>query len=187
MAWIATTGGYFWCAAEQDLHVDDPIDEVPAFEDDDEAPKLEQCLRMASIAEISWYTTFSLFWIPVGIILRRVILASDEQPRVVYGLSNAWAAMWVAIIPWTFGIMLIVWSGVVASALGVEGTQVYEDIYGAVVYHYGMVLGYFLFHNLAYSLPRDDEQMLPSSSASKNGDHNMDTEKSTDLDLARPY
>lgn len=186
VAWIFTTGGYIWCATERDLHVDDPVDEVPPFENDEigGAGKLKQCLRMASIAEISWYTSFSFFWIAVGTILRRIILASNNHPRSVYGLSSALAAMCVAIIPWTFGIMLIVWSGVIASALDLPATKVYADIYGAVIYHYGMLLGYFLFHNLAFSLPVEEQAPTPTLALASGGGSAL---SSDDAGFARPY
>lgn len=116
---------------------------------------------MAAVAELTWYTCFSLFWIPAGMILRATVLETQLMEKggerlTVYGFRSAWACLWMMAIPWTFGIMLIVYAGVVAIATGQEGTQVYEDIYGAVIYHYGMLLGYYFFHNLAYSLPRDD-------------------------------
>ena len=183
IAWMFTAGGYIWCATEHDLHVDGTIDTVSPFENDEigSAGKLKQCLRMASIAEISWYTSFSLFWIAAGITLRRVILVSD---RFVYGLSNAWAAICVAIIPWTFGIMLIVWSGVLASALDLVGTKVYADIYGAVIYHYGMLLGYYLFYNLAYSLPVEEQVPTPTLALAPEGASAVSTD---DAGFARPY
>lgn len=164
---ITTIVGYIWCATEADLHVDGAIDEVPALDDGE---TLYQCLQLASAGEIAWYCTFAALWIPVSIILRRVILegghsTESEQPRKVYGLWNSWAALWIAIIPWTFGIMYIVWAGVGSLIVGKDATEVYGNMYGAVVYHYGMLLGYFLFHNIAYSLPRD-EAVVPASSAS---------------------
>jgi hypothetical protein len=48
--------------------------------------------------------------------------------------------------------MLIVYAGVAATVLDVDATEVYGTIYGAVIYHYGMLLGYYLFHNIAYAL-----------------------------------
>lgn len=169
LSWMATIGGYFWCATESDIHVSNNLDDVAPI-DKEEEESLNTCLQLASAAEISWYCTYSLFWIPVGILLRRIILEQGEstesdQPRLVYGMSNARAAILLTIIPWTFGIMLIVYSGLAALALNVEVTQVYETIYGAVIYHYGMLLSYFLLHNIAYSLPCD-EAVVPADSSS---------------------
>lgn len=171
LAWIATSGGYVWCSTEEDLHVDDTIDTVPPL-DEDAVGRVEQCLQLAAVAELTWYSCFSLFWIPAGVILRRTVLETqlmDKGGEVVsvYGFRVAWAALWVAIIPWTFGIMLIVYAGIAAVATGQEGTAVYEQIFGAVIYHYGMLLGYFFFHNLAYALPRDESKgRVASGSAS---------------------
>mmetsp|Transcript_20101 Transcript_20101/g.35429 ORF Transcript_20101/g.35429 Transcript_20101/m.35429 type:complete len:388 (+) Transcript_20101:26-1189(+) len=165
-AWIATAGGYVWCATNEDLHVEGPIDSVPPGGGDDndnidgednDSFVLEQCLQVAAPAEITWYVCFSLFWIPAGMILRSTILEKQQQQvggrqLSVFGFPVAWAAIWVSVIPWTFGIMIIVYSGIAAVATGQEATQVYEDIYGAVIYHYGMLLGYFFFHNIVLSL-----------------------------------
>ncbi|KAG7358644.1 hypothetical protein IV203_015233 [Nitzschia inconspicua] len=162
LSWIATTGGYVWCSTEEDLHVDGVIDTVPPLDEDSEE-ELYQCLQLAAIAEFTWYAVFSLFLIPAGAILRTTVLETQLMEKggerlTVYGFRAAWAALWIAIIPWTFGIMLIIYAGIAAIAAGKEGTEVYGQIYGAVIYHYGMLLGYFFFHNLAYSLPRDDER-----------------------------
>ncbi|KAL3922466.1 MAG: hypothetical protein SGILL_002194 [Bacillariaceae sp.] len=160
LAWMATSGGYVWCATEKDLHVNGAIDTVPPLEEG-EVGQVETCLQMAAVAEFTWYTCFSLFWIPAGLILRATVLETQLMEKggerlVVYGFRAAWACLWMMVIPWTFGIMLIVYAGVAAIATGQEGTQVYEDIYGAVIYHYGMMLGYYFLHNVAYSLPRDE-------------------------------
>jgi hypothetical protein len=158
-AWVATTGGYVWCATNKDLHVSGQIDTVPPLGGDD-LP--EQCLQVAATAEVTWYVCFSIFWLPTGFILRSVVIEKEklQQERLrVCQFPVAWAAIWVSIIPWTFGIMLIVYSGMAAIAVGLEGTQIYEDIYGAVIYHYGMLLGYFLFHNMAYALTLGDDDI----------------------------
>jgi hypothetical protein len=163
-AWMATAGGYVWCATEDDLHVDQLIDDVsPIGVDSGGVSDVEQCLQMAAISELIWYTSFALFWIPAGRILRLTVLETQLMEKAgerltVYGFRAAWAALWVSIIPWTFGVMLIVYSLIAAVATGQEAIQVYEDIYGAVIYHYGMLIGYFLFHNLAYSLPRYEKK-----------------------------
>jgi hypothetical protein len=162
LAWMATLGGYVWCATEEDLHVDGATDTIPPL-DEDASGTIERCLQMAIVAELTWYACFSLFWIPAGMILRSTVLEKELMEQrgkrlTVYGFRAAWAALWVSIIPWTFGIMLIVYSGIAAVATGREGTEIYEKIYGAVVYHYGMLIGYFFLHNLAYALPRDQRK-----------------------------
>mmetsp|Transcript_24971 Transcript_24971/g.59360 ORF Transcript_24971/g.59360 Transcript_24971/m.59360 type:complete len:370 (-) Transcript_24971:690-1799(-) len=180
---IVVVGGNIWCASQPSLHVDGVIDTVPPIDnedgDDEESTTTNACLVMGFYGEVVWYVSFALFWIPVAAICRRVILAqsssetdgngndnsndnsnndnnANDQPRLVYGFLNSWAALWIGIIPCTFGIMLIVWAGVVALILGQEATDVYETIYGAVVYHYGMLLSLFFFHNVAYSLPCEE-------------------------------
>jgi hypothetical protein len=160
-AWIVTAAGYIWCATENDLHVDNTIDDVPPFGDEDDNATPQQCLQLAAIGEITWYVCFAIFWIPAGISLRTSVIQkqqsandSSSSPRtlLVYGFPASWAAIMVSIIPWTFGIMLIVYAGVAATVLDVDATEVYGTIYGAVIYHYGMLLGYYLFHNIAYAL-----------------------------------
>lgn len=176
LAWIATAGGYVWCSTEKDLHVNGATDTVPPLKED-EIGTGEQCLQLAFVAEVTWYTCFSLFWIPAGAILRATILETQLLEKggerlIIYGFRAAWAALWVAIIPWTFGIMLIVYAGIAAIAAGLEGTEVFEKIYGAVIYHYGMLLGYFFFYNLALLLPRDERKRRITNGSGGSGPSN---------------
>jgi hypothetical protein len=170
LAWLATSGGYIWCATEEDLHVVGATDTIPPL-DEDSTGTIEECLQLAFAAELSWYACFSLFWIPAGMILRATVLETELMEQggerlTVYGFRAAWAAWWIPIIPWTFGIMLIVYSGIAAIATGREGTEIYEQIYGAVVYHYGMLIGYFFLHNLAYALPWDETKAKVANDSS---------------------
>ena len=198
LAFVAVFTGYTWCATDKEILVKGAIDTVPPISQTDGVRlerQLDVCLQVANAGEISWYCTFALLWIPVSIILRRVILRGGhrvteaDQPRKVYGLWNSWAALWIAIIPWTFGIMLIVWTRVVAAMLpNQSATDVYKNIYGAVVYHYGMLLGYFLLHNIAYSLPQDEAVVpWPSASNKANKSHGDDLESVGILDAPTVY
>jgi len=175
-SWAVTLVGYIWCATESDLHVDGAIDEVPELENDSDT---DTCYVIAAWGEGSWYVTFSLFWVPVGTILRRVILANaNVAQEQVYGLSNSLAALFTTIIPWTFGIMIIVYSAIVAIILDKDGVDIYVDIYGAVIYHFGMLVQYFLLHNLAFSLPPPFDTEKPEADFSASAPNQEDSETS---------
>jgi hypothetical protein len=190
ISWIVTFTGYIWCVADDSLHVDGAIDTVPPLDENDiDGDVVNACLRMALASELSWYGTFSLFWIPAGLFLRRLV-QYNQQPQQLC------AATWVMIIPWTFGIMLIVYAGIASVLTGQEGTAVYEKIYGAVVYHYGMLLGYFLFHNIVLSLIENNKGGRKSSSkfdgddnseSSGSGRRRSSSRKSREVDYAVPY
>lgn len=155
-AWIPTTGGYIWCASIRDIHVDGTVDTAIPIDETPEDDQLNTCLQVAAASELSWYGTFALFWTACGFALRSLVLDKidsatdddDQHEPFVYGFSMRWASILLMVIQWTFGIMLIVWSVVASVALDLDATQAYEDIYGAVVYHFGMLLCYFLFHNM---------------------------------------
>lgn len=166
-AWIGVCTGYIWCSVDTSIHVDDPIDTVPPLDEND-SRSANTCLQIATVAEASWYCSFSLFWIPTGLCLRRLVRHMNDycivtgreaqlQGRRCCTTTTTTtqlmcSATMTMILPWTIGIMLILYAGFAAVATGQDGTDVYANIYGAVVYHYGMLLGYYLFYRVASSL-----------------------------------
>lgn len=156
LAWVATVTGYVWCATDTDLHTNGAIDEEPELEDDD---TLQTCLYVAFYGEFSWYLTFSIFWVPTGSLLRRYIRSKPSLAHAtIYGMPVQLAALCLIWIQWTFGIMLIFWVGIVALILDEDGAELYADSYAAVIYHFGMWIHYFLFHNVAIAVLDHDHE-----------------------------
>mmetsp|Transcript_7463 Transcript_7463/g.20700 ORF Transcript_7463/g.20700 Transcript_7463/m.20700 type:complete len:420 (+) Transcript_7463:14-1273(+) len=172
--WAALLGGYLWCATKTDLHTDSAVDDVPEL--DQPEKDRDECLNLAIFGEVGWYISFALFWIPAARLLRNMQRAA--QPTRIYGMPLAWATWWIMIVPWTFGIMLIVWVGVTSLIIdGEMAVDLYSDIYAAVIYHYGMLLQYFLFHNVALGLHQ--------AMSAVHGDPNADKEDDIDTEKAR--
>lgn len=142
--------GSIWCTMEPDLQVNQTMD---TFEPTDE---VHVCFHIVKYSDMTMNLAYALLWLPVGILLKA---ASHQRPVMVMGLPTPFAAIFAMVTQWTVGsILLVILFFVDFVSPKIEYFDLWNTIYGTVLYHWAMLITLFCLHNLSYGLPsRYDE------------------------------
>lgn len=169
VAWLINFGAYVWCATNESIQAQSGVmDDVAPIENPTQ-DDLHMCIWMASTLDVFWWLAFSVFCIPTAIVFHRVLtrpvtfdstskngsgvevsLPPTVVAQSICGLSNSWAVTGLVLVPWTFGAMFYVWMEIISQIVGDD--DLFQTIHGTVIVNYGMLVTYYLFHNLAWSL-----------------------------------
>jgi hypothetical protein len=153
---IFLTGGV-WCSVSSELQVDTLVDEVEAGTSD-----VHACFSLMFYGDLALHVTYALLWLPVGFLLRA---ASWQWPQTILGLPTHMAAGTAMVLQWSAGSMFPVYLMITAAIRRHRNDdnndeeeetflQLWQRVYGSVIYHWGMLLTLYCLHNLAYGLPK---------------------------------
>jgi hypothetical protein len=156
-AYLSVLTGCMWCATSSSLHVDEAIDD---FEDADS----QTCVRIVEISELVWMVCYALFWIPAAQLLRA---ATRRRPQFMLGLYSPDAASSIIVIQYTIGPIYVAYLRLAAFISDREPLQVYEDAYGAIISHFGVLMTFYFAYNLSMALSLQSKNSRPQSALSQ--------------------
>lgn len=138
--------GGAWCSVTSDLQVSEVVDE---FESTDETTT---CFQILSISGIVLQLSYGLMWVPIGLMLRA---ACRKSIVVLLGLSTPVAAGTCILLQWSLGSMLIVYlelTNFIRKGDTDTSLELWNTIYGSVLYHWSMLITFYCLHNVSYGL-----------------------------------
>jgi hypothetical protein len=149
------TGGV-WCSVTPDLQIKSIVDDAEPTDD------VNMCLAVMEHSGIALHIAYALLWIPVGLMLRSACL---QWPLTILGLPTNIAASLAILLQWSVGSMypVYLWATVMIRGGDDESfLELWQRVYGSVLYHWGMLLTLYCFHNISNGLPEgchpgDDE------------------------------
>lgn len=154
LAYLSVLTGCIWCAISSSLHVDDAIDD---FEDTEET---HTCIQIVEISQLVWMVCYALFWIPAAQLLRA---ATRRKPQTMLGLYSPDAASCIIIVQYTIGPIYVAYLRLAAVISDREPLGVYEDAYGAIISHFGMLMTFYFAYNLSMALSLTSEKIMPQT------------------------
>jgi hypothetical protein len=149
---ISNLVGCVWCAITPVLHtteMHDNFDENLEFKDE------HTCIQIVSVSEVVLWYSYALLWFPLGILFRS---AAKQKPERIMGLSTPFAGLLAFISQWIGGsiyFVAIVFFAWVRHAIGASDESfwdLWERLYGAEIFHLGILLTIYCAHNLSWSL-----------------------------------
>ena len=140
---IAFFVGCIWCAISSEILVNQAIDKYA------ETGEHPECVQLIETSEIAWYCCYALFWIPTALVLRD---AAKLCPETILGLPTPSAAVDIILVQLTIGPLYNNWVILVSALLDEDRTKLFQQAHGSVVTHYGVLLTFYLLHNLSSSL-----------------------------------
>jgi hypothetical protein len=113
----------------------------------------EECLRLIEVSEIGYQLSYVLFWIPAAVLLRG---AAIQAPETINGLPTSAAALLLLFVQVTIGFAYRdIWIPLMATILDRRATELYHQMYGSIVTQYGVLVSFYLLHNLSLSLNQE--------------------------------
>lgn len=164
MAGLTNMLAGLWCSFDTSLHVEELMDEFEVNENHKNLATAPGCVKMVAISEIVLFLSYSLLWIPVGMLLQS---AARQKPEIILGLTTPTAAGTIILLQWTVGAMYYVYIPLTAWIRDSDFLEVYRDAHGSIIFHCGMVLSFYLSHNLSWSLP-SPKRLLAFHAAANN-------------------
>jgi len=173
LAMVGFLTGTVWCSTNLDLQVDN------IFDDAEETNDLYVCFDIVNYSVVSMNFIYALLWIPVGIALKE---AAQEEPVSVLGLSTPVAGIISIVMQCTLGSMLLVILFLIdLFRPDISFFDVWNTIYGTVLYHWAMLITMYCLHNLTYGLPYtyiiEEEPGIFSGCFGKNDEYDTDDDR----------
>jgi hypothetical protein len=154
--------GHFWCAiAPRDSDGDDGDGGIDNQKNQTSSASLslssstgaEECLRLIEVSEIGYELSYVLFWIPGAVLLRG---AAIQAPERINGLLTSAAAVLLLFLQLTIGFAYRdIWIPLMATLMDRPAKQLYHHMFGSIVTQYGMLMSFYLLHNLSLSLTQE--------------------------------
>ena len=145
---VGVVTGSTWCAAAA---ATTSLSTVEYIGDD---PEDHVCYTIVLYSDLALNIAYALLWIPMGIVFRA---ASQSKLKSILGLSTPTASIIPPVVQWTIGSMLPVILFVVTIIFqqydeSVSYFDLWNAIYGTVLYHWSMLVTLYCVHNLSYGL-----------------------------------
>lgn len=153
---VFLTGGV-WCSVSSELQVTTIWDEFAPT-----TTEINACYSLLKYADFALHVTYALLWLPVGFLLRAAAL---QWQQTILGLPTHIAGGTAVLLQWSVGSMFPVYLMIAVWIRGEEGesySELWQRIYGSVIYHWAMLLTLYCLHNLAYRLPEGELEDRPS-------------------------
>jgi len=143
---VGVVTGSSWCAAAAATTA------LSAVEGDDLEDHV--CYTIVLYSDLALNIAYALLWIPMSIVFRA---ASQSKLKSILGLSTPTASIIPPVVQWTIGSMLPVILFVVTIIFqqfdeSVSYFDLWNTIYGTVLYHWSMLVTLYCVHNLSYGL-----------------------------------
>jgi hypothetical protein len=159
LAYISVLTGCIWCATSSGLHVDETIDDFEDYADNTPA-----CIQIVEISQLVWMVCYALFWIPAAQLLRA---ATRRNPQSMHGIYSPDAASCIIVLQYTIGPIYVVYLRLAAVISDREPLEVYQDAYGAIISHFGMLMTFYFAYHLSMALSLKSKKVMPQSSLSQ--------------------
>lgn len=150
---ISNLVGCVWCAWTPILHTTDMNDNFDAenlgFSDQ------HTCIQIVSVSETLLWYCYALLWVPMGILFRS---AAKKKTERILGLATPMAALLAVLSQWTTGSMYFVavhFTAWIRQAMDMSDErflELWKRVYGAEIFHLGIILTMYCVHNLSWSL-----------------------------------
>lgn len=146
---MAVIAGCAWCATSPELQTDQVRDFDADSADFSENPRCIQIVRTSTPA--MWFV-YALLWIPMSGLLRG---ASRELSQNILGLPTGRAALLASVFQWSTGSMFLVIISAISwyQDLGANFIELWDKVYGAEIFHFGILMTMYCAHNLAWTFP----------------------------------
>ena len=108
------------------------------------------------MSKIGCRVSYALFWIPASLLLR---YAAIHAPETINGLSTPAAALLLLFLQMTIGFAYRdIWVALLAVTLVDHRhatDELFHQVHGEIITHYGMLVTFYLMHNLSLSLTKE--------------------------------
>jgi hypothetical protein len=163
------------CVNSPELHTDEVRDFDADSLDFAENPR---CIQIVSTSTPVMWFTYALLWIPIGGLLRQT---AKELSQHILGLSTGRAALLATVFQWCTGsIFLVIISAIswYQGDMGSSFVELWNKVYGAEIFHYGILMTMYCAHNLGWTFPtsavafdvKDEEMDVHSESSTDDED-----------------
>jgi hypothetical protein len=125
------------------------------------------CENVVYYGEIGWYCSYAWFWMAAGTLCWRAIRGKQSQemegnPMSILGFGTSFGSMLIPLVQLTM-VLYPVWLLIASESTERAYLDLMEDCYGSIVFHFGMLLTFYLAHNFTWALtaPAPDDQYKP--------------------------
>jgi hypothetical protein len=127
------------------------------FDEDDRT----MCENVVYYGEIGWYGSYAWFWMAAGTLCWRAIRGKQSEemqgyPMSVLGLGTAFGSLLIPLVQLTM-VLYPIWLLIASESTERAYLDLMEDCYGSIVFHFGILLTFYLAHNFTWALTAPDK------------------------------
>jgi hypothetical protein len=119
------------------------------------------CENVVYYGEIGWYCSYAWFWVAAGTLCWRAIRGKQSEemqgyPMSVLGLGTAFGSLLIPLVQLTM-VLYPIWLLIASVSTERAYLDLMEDCYGSIVFHFGILLTFYLAHNFTWALTAPDK------------------------------